>query len=300
MISIPEDGLPNPSPKNTDNEYQLFVDLTRSDTIEELDAILEQVFISQLDIEDAHALAPNNPEPCSPTPEGEEPVHVSSISEAVQDIVVGQPPHSSQRRFMDAALEVYVNHYELLVKSQIDKLTGLNNRQVLQDKISRLTMSADMVARRKNEPDRVVVLFDIDHFKKINDNYGHLCGDEILVLFAHMMKSAFRTDDWLFRYGGEEFLVFLNNIDMPQAKTVITRFLASVESHNFPQIGRVTCSSGFTLFKASDDFSTIFNRADKALYYAKDHGRNRVVSYQELIAKELIPPEDAGEDIEFF
>ena len=252
-------------------EYHLFVELSRSGSIEALNAALEKIFQEPFDANGNCVLNPSS-------------ALLPGMEENLRNVVVDEPRDSPRRRFVDAVLEVYANNYALLEKSQIDQLTGLYNRQLLAEKIRRLSVGKEIADRRKNEPQRIVILFDIDHFKLINDRFGHLYGDEVLVIISHLMKQAFRTDDWLFRYGGEEFLVFLNNIDVQKARIAINRFVNKVASHIFPQIGGVTLSAGYTLFDPTVDFSHIFEQADKALYYSKGNGRNQSHMYEDLRA----------------
>ena len=279
-------------------EYQRFVLLTRCQTIEALDCALENVFQVLFGADGVSVMRPTESSACSENDTVRH-IHVSSLEENIRDVVIDGSQFSPKRRYLDAILEIYSNQYELLLKNQVDKLTGLSNRQLLEEKISRLT-AGDTADRRKNEPERIVVIFDIDHFKLINDRFGHLYGDEVLVLISHMMKLAFRTDDWLFRYGGEEFLVFLNNVGIEDGRSAINRFLYQVESHDFPQIGKVTISCGYTIYESRENFSTIFDRADKALYFAKENGRNQSRFYEDLVATADIESTERDSDIDLF
>ena len=279
-------------------KYQRFVLLTRCQTIEALDCTFERVFQELFGTEGVQVMRPT--ETATNDENGAvQHIVVSSMEDRIRDVVIGDSQRSPQRRYLDAILEVYGNQYELLLKNQVDKLTGLSNRQLLDERISRLSVG-DAGDRRKNEPERIVVIFDIDHFKLINDRFGHLYGDEVLVLISHMMKLAFRADDWLFRYGGEEFLVFLNNVDIDNGRSAINRFLYQVENHDFPQIGKVTISCGYTLYQTRENFSTIFDRADKALYFAKENGRNQSRFYEELVENGDIEPTERDSDIDLF
>ena len=279
-------------------EYQRFALLTRCQTIEALDCVFERVFQELFGTEGVQVMRPAD---AATNDENATVQHivVSSMDDRIRDVVIGDSQRSPQRRYLDAILEVYGNQYELLLKNQVDKLTGLSNRQLLDERISRLSVG-EAADRRKNEPERIVVIFDIDHFKLINDRFGHLYGDEVLVLISHMMKLAFRTDDWLFRYGGEEFLVFLNNVDIDNGRSAINRFLHQVESHSFPQIGKVTVSCGYTIYQPCENFSTIFDRADKALYFAKENGRNQSWYYEDLVANGDIESTERDGDIDLF
>ena len=126
-------------------------------------------------------------------------------------------------------------------------------------------------------------MFDIDHFKRINDSFGHLFGDEVLLLFAERMRSCFRAQDKLFRFGGEEFVVMIRHVREDHVRGVFERFRRSIERYDFPQVGQVTCSVGYTRIDPAYTPAELLGRADAALYYAKEHGRNRVDSFDELV-----------------
>ncbi|HLF24652.1 MAG TPA: GGDEF domain-containing protein, partial [Burkholderiales bacterium] len=125
---------------------------------------------------------------------------------------------------------------------------------------------------------------DIDHFKNVNDRYGHLYGDEILLLFSQTMVEAFRGADLLFRVGGEEFVIVLKGVDLERALFVLERFRRTIEEKSFPQVGTITASIGASTITANDLSTSIIDRADKALYYAKSNGRNQVHAYENLVA----------------
>ena len=124
---------------------------------------------------------------------------------------------------------------------------------------------------------------DIDHFKKINDNFGHLFGDEVLLRVADLMRQTFRSNDKLFRFGGEEFVVMLRNVAEDHVHNIFTRFRLAVERHDFPQVGRVACSVGFARIDPRLSPADLLGRADEALYYSKRNGRNQVNGFDELI-----------------
>ena len=170
---------------------------------------------------------------------------------------------------------------EVLLKKELefsaahDPLTGLLNRR----EFYRLVDAPSFIGHGF-----CLLLIDIDHFKRINDSFGHLFGDEVLLRMGELMRKTFRDGDRLFRFGGEEFVVILNAPDEDLAAAGFERFRWSVESHEFPQIGKVTCSIGFTAVAPMDVPTDVVGRADEALYYAKEHGRNRVCCYEWLIA----------------
>ncbi|PAJ75044.1 hypothetical protein CJF42_07490 [Pseudoalteromonas sp. NBT06-2] len=122
-----------------------------------------------------------------------------------------------------------------------------------------------------------LIFFDIDHFKKVNDNFGHDVGDTTLIDVARIAQQSIRQFDTLYRTGGEEFSVLLPNTELPNAEQLAERIRKSIASYQFETVGKVTVSLGVTIFKGvADNGSTFAKRADSALYQAKDAGRNQV------------------------
>jgi diguanylate cyclase (GGDEF)-like protein len=165
-----------------------------------------------------------------------------------------------------------------------DGLTGLTNHRTFQQRF------ADMLERAARHNHRVAVLLcDVDHFKKVNDNYGHPIGDEVLRRVARVLQEVPRKIDIPARYGGEEFAVLLDNVDVAQAKQVAERIRIEisrvvVESDKGPL--SVTESIGVAAFPDDGrDRATLIERADLALYHAKHTGRNRVVTWAEAQAE---------------
>ncbi|MDD5242330.1 MAG: GGDEF domain-containing protein [Sulfuricella sp.] len=209
-------------------------------------------------------------------------------------------------------LRIYQNFLSIINENERDKLTGLLNRKTFDDKISKiLQANADrdasgktsVVEHRHGRDEKTsnwLALLDIDHFKRINDTFGHLYGDEVLLLFSRIMKETFRSSDLLFRYGGEEFIVVLPAEGIGGAWTALERFREAVESFNFPQVGQVTVSIGFVDMGNQCIPATLVGHADQALYFAKQNGRNRVCMYDFLIITGELGRESAGSDVELF
>ena len=185
-------------------------------------------------------------------------------------------------------LQVYGNQTLMLSRSELDPLTGLYNRQSFDERIRRVLQRA---ARQRRAADgsgaagTCFALFDVDHFKQVNDQYGHLYGDEVLTLLARLMVKSFRHEDLLFRYGGEEFAVVLANASLEIAASALERFRRTVEAFSFPQIGRKTVSIGFTALSPESGIEQAVMCADKALYYAKQNGRNLSFCYELLVSE---------------
>ncbi|WP_282937549.1 diguanylate cyclase [Paenibacillus sp. RC67] len=166
----------------------------------------------------------------------------------------------------------------LLVElSTTDKLTGLKNRRFFQEKLEE---HIDLY-RRTGQPFSLLIV-DIDHFKKINDTYGHQTGDQVLEKLAGILKAHSRKEDVAARYGGEEFVLILPNIDAPESK-IIAENLRHIIAHSTWETGSLTVSIGIATITANDSDATIIKYADKALYASKENGRNRVTHSMELL-----------------
>ncbi len=190
-------------------------------------------------------------------------------------------------RVLPLLLVIRKNFLDLLRDNQHDLLTGLLNRKTFDHRIGHIMARINSPHHRETDPKGgsgyCMAMLDIDHFKRINDNFGHLYGDEVLLLFANMMQASFREEDALFRFGGEEFVVLLKGIETSRAWQVLDRFRKKIENRDFPQVGRVTVSCGLTAIRSGDLPPQILDRADRALYFAKGHGRNQVASYETLV-----------------
>ncbi len=224
----------------------------------------------------------------------------------VQGLLVleGLRDGTASHALLDKFLRVYSNQLFLLSRGEVDPLTGLYNRQSFPERMRRIASRGRTVRRTSDESEtrhHCFALLDIDFFKKVNDRFGHLYGDEVLLLFARLMVRSFRHDDLLFRYGGEEFAVVLVNVGLENAERLLDRFRAGVEAYSFPQLEPKTVSIGVTVVSAERDVDKIVMCADKALYYAKNHGRNQVCCYEKLIAEGKLEPVTMAEGkIELF
>jgi diguanylate cyclase (GGDEF)-like protein len=133
-----------------------------------------------------------------------------------------------------------------------------------------------------------LAVMDIDHFKRINDSFGHIIGDEVLILLSQLMRDSFRLHDQLFRFGGEEFVAVLRTGSAEDTARILERFRERVAENAFPLVGQVTISIGYTLVDPLDTPTELVARADSALYYAKQNGRNLVACYEDLRTAGLI------------
>jgi len=122
-----------------------------------------------------------------------------------------------------------------------------------------------------------IIFFDLDNFKKVNDNFGHMVGDEVLEEITKIVSKANRSADIFARYGGEEFIILTPETDISGALIQAERLRNAIENYEFDKVGHITSSFGVTEFNAEKDtVETLLDRADKALYLAKEYGRNRV------------------------
>lgn len=177
--------------------------------------------------------------------------------------------------------QVYSGQVALLDSKERDSLTHLSNRQTLETTLNDIIVF--FRGKQFNKLDKVswLAILDIDHFKLVNDTYGHLYGDEVLVHFSNLMEKNFRHADFLFRYGGEEFVVIINNCNEEGAVFALDKFRKIVMDYQFPA-GDVTVSIGYTKIDPVAPPNLLMEQADRALYHAKDNGRNQVVAYDAL------------------
>jgi diguanylate cyclase (GGDEF)-like protein len=180
---------------------------------------------------------------------------------------------------MDKRLELQELARDLRFQATTDPLTGLYNRlkfdEALASELSR--------AKRYGTP-LTLILYDVDHFKRINDTYGHQVGDNTLVQLSQIVSKQVRNTDLLARWGGEEFVILAPGSDGEMARQAANKLAAAIACTMFDEVGTITCSFGITEHAHGDSADTLIARADLALYRAKMNGRNRV---------ELAPMPDA-------
>jgi len=193
--------------------------------------------------------------------------------------------------------EVQQQNLELEVLATRDPLTYCLNRRAFFDR-----MDIAFAEAKKNGRELSAIMVDIDHFKAINDTYGHAKGDEILKQVAELMISSLRDNDSIGRYGGEEFCVFLENMGANQAAGLAERIRNRVEHSSVD--ANVTCSIGVASLRSGAATSgELVNQADEALYLAKDSGRNRVIRYdkkaeiENWLALQKLNEEQPGKEI---
>jgi|GEM_PF-61923 len=222
------------------------------------------------------------------------PIVVADNTIGVFELVASQELQATENNIVGGILEIYNNFLAVIRENEYDTLTGLLNRKTFDEKIGNIIgnykraqeASSVLKERRGSGSDNEahwIGVIDIDHFKQVNDTYGHLYGDEVLILLSNVMKKTFRIDDLLFRYGGEEFIVVLAPCTVNDAFQTFERFRVNVAECYFPQVEHVTISIGFVEFSNTEFPRSIIEKADRALYYAKENGRNQVCNYNSLI-----------------
>lgn len=212
------------------------------------------------------------------------------------DITVSEHLSPEHRTVLMGLIEYLGNHLGLLDYGESDTLTGLPNRKTFDKHLFEILGRAHIdqatpqpaqsgPRRRKGSSDSRywLAVCDIDHFKSVNDVYGHLIGDEVLIMFARLMRDTFRYQDQLFRFGGEEFVAVLQPTGADAVHRAFDRFRGAVENHLFSRVGRITVSTGYSQLLVNDTPPTVIERADEALYYVKQNGRNAVACYETLV-----------------
>jgi diguanylate cyclase len=197
------------------------------------------------------------------------------IAEAKEDLALAVTELNDHVTHAAWLLSSFVEH-ALEMENVRDPLTRLFNRRYLPT-----IMQYAIRIHIKHHINFAVLEFDIDHFKEINDTYGHDGGDNVLTQFGELLATNVRAGDFVFRYGGEEFLILLNGVDEKNAQSIAEKLRILVEQHTFifkqSTNIKVTTSVGVAIHDGHPDYSRIISRADQALYQAKTSGRNCVV-----------------------
>ncbi len=162
--------------------------------------------------------------------------------------------------------------HEVSHKAYVDNLTGISNRNKFEE-----VFDYEYKAFNRYKTPFCLAVLDIDHFKKFNDTYGHLIGDEVLSLMANQVNDNTRMTDTFARWGGEEFILLMSNTKIEEAEVICEKLRVIVENICHVVAGKITCSFGVTQIKDNDSLKSVMNRSDEALYEAKAAGRNKVI-----------------------
>ena len=176
-----------------------------------------------------------------------------------------------EKKVMERTRELDEKNRELERMATIDRLTGLFNRRKLDE-----VLSAELMRSKRYGNSFGLIMVDIDHFKQINDTHGHQVGDQVLQLFATQLKQSIREVDIPGRWGGEEFLIICPETVNDNLLTLAEKLRIGVQRKAVPEVGKKTASFGVTIYEKDDTFETIVGKVDKALYLAKEKGRDRV------------------------
>jgi diguanylate cyclase (GGDEF)-like protein/PAS domain S-box-containing protein len=191
-------------------------------------------------------------------------LRTSSVFEPGEELVYARSTDVTERKALAQEREALIDENEQLARS--DALTGLPNRRALDDQLPR-----QMARALRAESPLCLAIIDIDHFKSYNDTHGHLAGDGVLRECATAWDSELRGEDTILRFGGEEFLVVLPDCGAADATAIVERLRAATPDQQ-------TCSAGLAVWRAGESVDDLVGRADKALYEAKENGRDRLVS----------------------
>ena len=228
-----------------------------------------------------------------PTPEGKSPEisyykRIVKNNEEIGVIAFGNMEKEEKRKLItllkdaESSLAVLLRTLNLFwdykVAADVDSLTGLLVKKVILSKVEEYRK----LSSRQGITFSVAML-DIDDFKKVNDTYGHVKGDEVLRKIGQIIASSVRETDIAGRYGGEEFLIIFPGSDEEEAKTAVERILEEIRSYEWEKLGtgRITMSAGVARAKPGKTVTEIIGMADKALYEAKKQGKDRCLAYKE-------------------
>jgi diguanylate cyclase (GGDEF)-like protein len=218
----------------------------------------------------------------------------------VLEIELRDAMSARETRLVEGVLRILRNLIALLDYGERDTLTGLLNRKTFEARFAKTCSELPEVVASAAQPASWLGLLDIDRFKSINDTYGHVIGDEVLLLVSQIMQRTLRGGDQLFRFGGEEFVVVLEDTHAAGADIAFERIRAAIESHRFPQVGKVTASLGYTTIRRREVPASCLERADAALYFVKHNGRNGVRCCERLVESGAITLKDNAGDVELF
>lgn len=201
---------------------------------------------------------------------------------AISMIIASYSLLATQSWKLEYFIEIIRNDEKLLKKqfneikrlSYMDPLTEIYNRNMLYEELDNFISRA----HRYNEPVSIII-FDIDHFKQVNDIHGHLTGDEVLVELADLVQSLLRKNDLLARWGGEEFIILVPHATLHGAIELAGKIQNHISEHSFKKIKRLRCSFGVCQYNTLYTQKEFLTWADKALYKAKQWGRNRICVY---------------------
>lgn len=189
-----------------------------------------------------------------------------------------------QNRLAEAHALLAIKNKELMEINKHDELTKIFNRSHLNHVLAEQIYNMERYQRLFS-----VVLLDIDDFKKINDNYGHLVGDAVLIEMAQLINNNIRQFDCFGRWGGEEFMIITPHIKKADnMKLFVEKLCNIIANHNFTTVEHCSCSIGVAHCTLNDTMISVVKKADDALYFAKENGKNQAIMYNELSKPQLV------------
>lgn len=197
---------------------------------------------------------------------------------------------------------IYENFLNVMLDMETDSLTGLLNKKAYYSQVLAVLEDDDnAICEESGDPKFFwLVIFDVDKFKKINDTFGHLYGDEILLLVANTMIKVFDEQDLLFRFGGDEFVVLLGPRTKDKARAILKEFQQQIAGIRNDKLWPVRCSIGGVNASGAENPTDLLVQADRALYYVKENGRGQIAFYCDLLEDGLMTNEHFEDDIELF
>lgn len=180
-------------------------------------------------------------------------------------------------------LRIYRNLFLSLKMMDTDGLTRLLNHQAFEDIMRKFSQPRGQNRMTDGEKRSYLALIDPDRFKRINDTQGHVIGDEVLIHFSNLLRNSFRFSDFVFRFGGEEFAVIVNEMNEKGALKLFEKLLATIREYRFPAIRRLTATIGLTEIIPVEPHMVNVEKANRALQYGKTNGRDRLCCYEHLI-----------------
>ena len=188
---------------------------------------------------------------------------IGKISEAIEKL--------TEKALIQKTIELKDKNALLSALSHTDQLTSIANRRKMME-----VLHAEVSNFQRHNHPFSVLMFDIDHFKRVNDTFGHEVGDQVLMRLADVVKDAIRKTDTLGRWGGEEFVIVCPNTDHKMALDIAEKVFSSIQSHIFPLDINVTVSLGLSEFTTNHSLESILVEIDQKMYRAKQSGRNRI------------------------
>lgn len=190
-----------------------------------------------------------------------------------QQIVCTMTSDNKIESFVSLGVDISAKK-ELEKMASIDKLTGIYNRRMVDE-----FMNIEIQSSKRHHHKLSIIMLDIDHFKLVNDTYGHQTGDKVLSQTTKIISENIRKLDIFGRYGGEEFIIICPDTSIENAFKLAEKLRIAIENFTFSEVGHKTISLGISDFKDNDDANSLIKKADDALYIAKDSGRNKSVIY---------------------